>query len=64
MSEKCSGNGGVAGYCIFAVSKQKEDQPAYRWRGVSVTGRDWRHNALVTARAFGSQKKSLLASIK
>ena len=37
----------------FAVSKQEEDQPAYRWRGVSVTGRDWRHYALVTARALG-----------
>lgn len=23
---------------FFAVSKQEEDQPAYRWRGVSVTG--------------------------
>ena len=41
------------GNCIFAVSKQEEDQPAYRWRGVSVTGRDWRDYALVTARALG-----------
>ncbi len=38
---------------FFTVSKQEEDQPAYRWRGVSVTGRDWRHYALVTARALG-----------
>ena len=38
---------------FFAVSKQEEDQPAYRWRGVSVTGCDWRDYALVTARALG-----------
>ncbi len=49
---------------FFTVSKQEEDQPAYRWRGVSVTGRDWRHYALVTASGVGSLKKSLLACIK
>lgn len=38
---------------LTIVSKQEEDQPAYRWRGVSVTGRDWRDYALVTARALG-----------
>lgn len=29
---------------LLSVNKE-EDQPAYRWRGVSVTGRDWQHYA-------------------